>query len=90
MPVVVTLVAEIDGGYAVGIVPVDQQVNLKNLAKAVGSKKAVMAKPDVVGQCGCGRSPTGKCIGWHGLSEDEYKKNLEEFRRQEQSSNTAG
>ena len=43
-----------------------------------------------VGTCGCGRSPTGKCIGWHGLTEDEYKKNLEEFRRQEQSGNTAG
>ena len=22
--------------------------------------------------CGCGRSPTGKCIGWHKLSEEEY------------------
>jgi hypothetical protein len=25
------------------------------------------------GQCGCGRSPTGKCIGWHGLSEELYE-----------------
>jgi hypothetical protein len=25
------------------------------------------------GNCGCGRSPTGKCIGWHGLSEDVYQ-----------------
>jgi hypothetical protein len=24
------------------------------------------------GKCGCGRSPTGKCIGWHGLSEEMY------------------
>ena len=23
-------------------------------------------------ECGCGRSPTGKCIGWHKLSEEEY------------------
>ncbi len=22
--------------------------------------------------CGCGRSPTGKCIGWHKLDEDQY------------------
>ena len=43
-----------------------------------------------VGTCGCGRSPTGKCIGWHGLSEDEYKKRLAEFNRQEQSGNNAG
>ena len=26
-----------------------------------------------VGNCGCGRSPTGKCIGWHGLTEEMYK-----------------
>jgi len=24
------------------------------------------------GTCGCGRSPTGKCIGWHGLTEEMY------------------
>jgi len=22
--------------------------------------------------CGCGRSPTGNCIGWHMLTEEEY------------------
>jgi predicted Fe-S protein YdhL (DUF1289 family) len=29
--------------------------------------------------CGCGRSVTGECMGWHSLSEDEYQKKLEEF-----------
>ena len=24
--------------------------------------------------CGCGRSPTGKCVGWHSLTEEEYLK----------------
>ena len=24
--------------------------------------------------CGCGRSPTGNCMGWHALTEDEYEK----------------
>ncbi len=42
------------------------------------------------GSCGCDRSPTGKCIGWHGLSEDEYKERLDEFNRNQQSGNTAG
>ena len=32
-------------------------------------------------ECGCGRSPTGKCIGWHSLSEDEFKKKLETYKR---------
>lgn len=26
-----------------------------------------------IGTCGCGRSPTGDCIGWHGLSEELYQ-----------------
>lgn len=26
-----------------------------------------------IGRCGCGRSPTGKCIGWHSLSEELYQ-----------------
>ena len=30
--------------------------------------------------CGCGRSPTGFCIGWHGLSEDEFQKRLAEHQ----------
>jgi len=29
--------------------------------------------------CGCGRSPTGKCIGWHALSEKEYQKKKENY-----------
>ena len=28
--------------------------------------------------CGCGRSPTGYCIGWHNLSEEQYKQKLAE------------
>ena len=29
--------------------------------------------------CGCGRSPTGKCIGWHALSEEEYQKKKKNY-----------
>lgn len=29
--------------------------------------------------CGCGRSPTGKCIGWHKLTESEYQKKKAEY-----------
>ena len=58
----------------------------------------VKENPEEFGKCGCGRSPTGKCIGWHGLTEemyahqkmlwmeDEMKKDqeLEEYTRQAQ------
>ncbi len=40
-----TLIAAMDEGYAVAIVPVNKQVSLKALAKTLGSKKAVMADP---------------------------------------------
>ena len=42
----------------------------------------VRVKEDVdeIGRCGCGRSPTGKCIGWHGLSEAEFQKRLLEHQ----------
>jgi hypothetical protein len=36
----------------------------------------MMPKPQVAGQCGCGRSPTGKCIGWHVLTEEGYMDKL--------------
>ena len=26
--------------------------------------------------CDCGRSPNGKCLGWHKLGEVEYKRRL--------------
>jgi hypothetical protein len=33
--------------------------------------------------CGCGRSPTGKCIGWHKLSEDDYRQKLAEYENKQ-------
>jgi hypothetical protein len=30
--------------------------------------------------CGCGRSPTGQCIGWHNLTEEEYQEKLKELK----------
>ena len=38
--------------------------------------------------CGCGRSPTGNCIGWHNLSEEEYKKKLEAFTEKQKLKNS--
>ena len=41
------------------------------------------------GKCGCGRSPTGKCIGWHGLNDEQLVEarrvwDLEEYKKQAQ------
>ena len=41
-------------------------------------KKGVMKMNDSP-KCGCGRSPTGNCIGWHALSEDEYQTKKAEY-----------
>lgn len=32
-----------------------------------------------IGSCGCGRSPTGDCCGWHALGEDDYRQKLAEY-----------
>lgn len=40
---------------------------------------AVKENTDEIGKCGCGRSPTGKCIGWHGLTEEEFQDRLEKY-----------
>jgi hypothetical protein len=39
----------------------------------------MQAKPGTTGQCGCGRSPTGKCCGWHALTEDQYRVKKDEY-----------
>ena len=48
-------------------------------------KMQVRVKEDAkeFGKCGCGRSPTGYCIGWHGLSEEAFKEKLEEYKLNE-------
>jgi hypothetical protein len=32
-----------------------------------------------VATCGCGRSPTGNCVGWHALDEAAYQVRLAEY-----------
>ena len=45
----------------------------------------VTEDPKEFGKCGCGRSPTGKCIGWHALSEEQYKEELKKLYDQEEN-----
>ena len=40
--------------------------------------------------CGCGRSPTGKCVGWHALTEEQYKQKLAEYREREKQKEHGG
>jgi len=37
------------------------------------------------GTCGCGRSPTGNCIGWHSLSESAFQAKLESYIADEEA-----
>ena len=59
-----TLVAEVDGVLAVGVVPVAGQLDLKALAAAAGGKKAVMAEvaaaERATGYVAGGISPVGQ------------------------------
>lgn len=59
-----TLVAAVDGGLAVGVVPVHRQLDLKALAAAVGAKRATMAEvaaaERATGYVAGGISPVGQ------------------------------
>jgi len=34
------------------------------------------------GGCSCGRSPVGRCIGWHKLTEEQYQeKTVEDIEK---------
>lgn len=41
-----------------------------------------------IGSCGCGRSPTGNCIGWHGLTESVFQAKLTEYLKKELDNNS--
>lgn len=53
----------------------DMQVAVDNSKKKFGS-------------CGCGRSPTGNCCGWHGLSQEDYLAKLGEYNAQQNTQDT--
>lgn len=65
------------------------QEEFGNRWDAIFGKKEKEMTPKVEdmkkGTCGCGRSPTGDCIGWHGLSEEEFKQKLEEYNSNEKN-----
>jgi hypothetical protein len=47
----------------------------------------VQENTEDIGKCGCGRSPTGKCIGWHSLTEEVFKDRLEQYQTGKQDLN---
>ena len=49
-----------------------------------------MSEVSEVNECGCGRSPTGKCIGWHALSEEDFRAKLKAFEEKKKNKNQVG
>ncbi len=61
-----TLLVQVDAGLAVGIVPVDRQLDLKALARALGGSRAVMAEQSLA------QRATGYVVG--GISPIAQRK----------------
>lgn len=53
-------------------------ITSKRLEMLKAKRKNGMSK-----DCGCGRSPTGKCIGWHNLTNEDYSAKLKEYEKQQ-------
>jgi len=45
-------------------------------------------KPEKMRGCSCGRSPVGRCIGWHILSEERYQEKLTEYNKMSKKQKT--
>ena len=51
----------------------------------------VRANPEgKIGSCGCGRSPTGDCIGWHGLTEAQLAEAQAKYQTENVKDTTQG
>jgi hypothetical protein len=57
--------------------------NYDNIFRKDKMQVRVKENVEEIGKCGCGRSPTGKCIGWHGLSEAEFQSKLQNYLAEE-------
>jgi hypothetical protein len=66
---------------------VDQKTFDDNWDKAFKRKENIMdeTKPPV--PCGCGRSPTGYCMGWHRLTEEDFRMQLAEYEDKQNKEN---
>lgn len=64
-------------------VPLEQFDN--NWDAIFGKKEKQVQENKSFGGCGCGRSPTGKCIGWHALTEEDFQAKLAEYNQQKES-----
>ena len=56
--------------------------NWDNIFRKKEVTPRVQENKEKFGSCGCGRSPSGQCCGWHGLTESEYQAALAEYNRQ--------
>ena len=56
----------------------EKEITDISMKQSIANKQERLQKENK--SCPCGRSPIGKCIGWHGLPEREYQAKLKEWQ----------
>jgi len=68
---------------------VSQDTFSQNWDQIFTKEKSMQVRADQIKEggvsCGCGRSPTGHCIGWHGLSEAAFQAKLQEYLKEQKT-----
>ncbi len=58
--------------------------NKKVLFNYLLDKKIKGIPPHDKFPCSCGRSPTGRCCGWHKLTEEEYMEKFKLYEKEKE------
>ena len=52
-------------------------------------RQRILNRRNRMSDCGCGRRPTGKCVGWHNLTEEQYQEKKAAYEAKQAAKSSA-